>query len=527
MSEQNKQQRRDRIDSIRKKMIEEQKNELALLGALGKIPPQAIDLEQTVIGAVLLEKNDDTEQVLTVDLSPNDFYLNAHAEVWKAAQALYKRREPIDILTVTHELRKMGVLEQVGGPLFVSQLTNRVSSSANIQTHAKIVRQKSMLRSLIQMSGTLARKAYDETEDVFDLIDEAHKMLSDATEIKSLKPATNMHDATMQVINNLSITPGADGLTGIHTGLHTMNSYTSGWRRGDMIVIGARPSMGKTAHMCSCAVNTAKAGIPVGVFSLEMPTMQIGERLISAKERQPLEMFKSANMRQDALTYVKTKFQTFANLPIYIDDTAALSVYEFRSKARRLVKDYGVQIIYIDYIQLMTVSGTGADGKSRSKSGNREQEIGEISRMIKQIAKELDIPIVVYAQVGRAVEQRSNKIPLLSDLRESGAIEQDADVVGYLYRPEYYGIETDDSGNSTRNAAYIVIAKYRNGAINLEGIKHIFVGKYGLWLDENEGHAMVSSPDFINTAMYKPNTNFTSAGPQPAAEPALGDDTPF
>ena len=522
MNQDPKENRRNRVNKMKEQ--DDKRRELELMqmtGGIGKIPPQAVDLEEAVIGAVLLEQSEFTERVLTEILAPEDFYLDKHQRIWKRAQDMFKIREAIDILTMTHKLRSTGELELVGGPLYISQLTNRVASAANIEVHARIIRQKSMARSIIRVAGGLIRDAYDETIDIFDLLEKAYKELGDATEVKSMKVASNMHDATMGVINSLDTPVSSDGLTGIDTGLHKLNSSTSGWQEGDLIVVGARPSMGKTAQMCSSAVASAQSGTPVAIFSLEMSTTQIAQRLIAAKDKKPLEMFKSGHMRTDALVYVKTKFMSYAGLPIYIDDTPGVSVYELRSKARRLVKDYGVKIIYIDYIQLMTASGSKADrAQFGNKAGNREQEISEISRTLKLIAKELKIPIVAYSQLSRKVEDRASKRPLLSDLRESGSLEQDADAVLFLYRPEYYGIETDDAGNSTSAKGYIMIGKYRNGAVDLEGLSFTFVGKYGLWIDESEAAALALEPGFTNAAQYKPNNNFIQN-----IEPALGSET--
>ena len=424
----------------------------------GKLPPQAVELEEAVIGALMLEKEalNDVVEIL----KPESFYKEAHQKIYGAIIELFGKSEPIDILTVTSELRKKGELELVGGPVFISQLTNRVASAANIEFHARIISQKHIQRELIRISSETIKDAYDETTDVFDLLDKAESNLFGVVSGNLTKSHDEMRGLVKQALEQVEeLSKKKEGVSGVPTGFMALDNVTSGFQKSDMVVLAARPGMGKTAFVLSMARNTAvdfKQG--VAVFSLEMSSLQLVNRLIASETELAAEKLKKGNLEEHEWHQLHSKIGNLSEAPIYIDDTPALSVFELRAKCRRLKTKHDIQLIIIDYLQLMTAGG---DGK-----GNREQEISTISRSIKSIAKELNVPIIALSQLSRAVETRGgDKRPQLSDLRESGAIEQDADMVMFIYRPEYYGITEDEEGNPTTGTGEIIIAKHRNGSL--------------------------------------------------------------
>lgn len=434
----------------------------------GKLPPQALDLEEAVLGAMMLEK-DAVNDVIDI-LGTESFYKETHQKIYTAIQELFQKSEPIDILTVTEHLRKKGELDSVGGPFYISQLTNKVASSANVEYHARIISQKYIQRELIRISSETIKNAYDETTDVFDLLDKAEKDLFSVVEGNIRKNYDKMSNLLHQAIKQIElISQQQGGVSGIPSGFTGLDRITSGFQRSDMVILAARPGMGKTAFVLTLARNTAvDFNKPVAVFSLEMSSLQLVNRLIASETEIPAEKLKKGNLERYEWEQLNAKINKLSEAPIFIDDTPALSVFELRAKCRRLKQQHGIEMIIIDYLQLMTVGGD-------SRSGNREQEISTISRSIKSIAKELDVPIIALSQLSRQVETRGgDKKPQLSDLRESGAIEQDADMVMFIYRPEYYKLDKDIDGNPLPNGyAEIIIAKHRNGALDDVPLKFI------------------------------------------------------
>ncbi|MEZ4799376.1 MAG: replicative DNA helicase [Flavobacteriales bacterium] len=467
---------------------------------MGKLPPQAVDLEEAVLGAMMLEQGA-LNTVIDI-LKPDSFYKESHARIYSAIMSLFSKGEPVDILTVTHALRKSAELELVGGPLFISQLTNRVASSANIETHARIIAQKHIQRELIRISSEIIRDAYDETSDVFDLLDKAESNLFQVAEGNIRKNYDRMSQLIKAALDQIEqARQNTDGVSGVPTGFTALDRVTSGWQRSDMIVIAARPGMGKTAFVLSMARNMAvEFNVPVALFSLEMSSVQLVQRLISSETEIDAEKLRKGNLAEHELHQLHQRINRISEAPIFIDDTPALSVFELRAKCRRLKAQHGIQMVIIDYLQLMSAGG-------ESKTGNREQEISTISRSIKQIAKELDVPVIALSQLSRQVETRGgDKRPLLSDLRESGAIEQDADIVAFIYRAEYYGINEDAEGNPTAGKGEIIIAKHRNGS--LEDVPLRFIGRLAKF-------ANLDGFDYDNQDYGKAiqaNTSFAASG---------------
>lgn len=425
---------------------------------LGKLPPQAVDLEEAVLGAVMLEK-EAVNDVIDI-LSPESFYKDAHQKIFAAIKDLFQRSEPIDILTVTAELRKRGELEIVGGPYYITQLTNRVASAANVEYHSRIISQKHIQRELIKVSTDIVTKAYDDSSDVFELLDEAERNLFKIAEGNIRKDYDEMKNLMLKAIKQIELAKDKqDGISGVPTGFSGLDRITSGWQKSDLIILAARPGMGKTAFILSMARNSAvDYNKPVAIFSLEMSSLQLVQRLIASETELSADKLRKGNLENHEWEQLNAKIGRLSKAPMFIDDTPALSIFELRAKCRRLKAQHDIQLIVIDYLQLMT---TGGEGK-----GNREQEISTISRSLKSIAKEIDVPVIALSQLSRAVETRGgDKKPQLSDLRESGAIEQDADMVCFIYRPEYYGFTEDEQGNPLTGKGQIIIAKHRNGAL--------------------------------------------------------------
>lgn len=426
---------------------------------LGRIPPQAIDIEQVVLGAMMLERDAVNE---TIDiLNENSFYDPKHQYIYKAIRTLFSTTKPIDLLTVSECLSKSGELAAAGGAGYISQLTNRVASSAHIQYHARIIAEKSIKRELIRVSNEIIRDAYDDTKDVFDLLNFSESSLFQIAENNLGRQVTNMSNVVKEAIQEIEkARNNVDGISGVPSGFNDLDKITSGFQPSDMIVVAARPGMGKTAFVLSTARNSAvthKRG--VAIFSLEMSAVQLVKRLIAGEARIDSEKLRRGNLADHEFQQLHSRIAQLSVAPIFIDDSPGISVFDFRAKCRRLKAQYNIEMVIIDYLQLMTAK----DGKN---GGNREQEISTISRSIKEIAKELNIPIIALAQLSRSVETRAgDKKPMLSDLRESGAIEQDADIVSFLYRPEYYKILKDDDGNSTHGIGELIIAKHRNGKV--------------------------------------------------------------
>jgi replicative DNA helicase len=425
---------------------------------LGKKPPQAIDLEEAILGAAMLEK----EAIVSVQelLKPESFYKEAHQKIYRAIQELSVAHNPIDIYTVSEELKKKGELDEVGGSYYLSQLTLKVGSAAHIEYHAKIVAQKYIQRELIRISSETQHDAFDDAIIVDELLDNVQQKIFDLVEGNIRSETRHIQNLIAEVTKEIETAAAHNGLSGISSGFPSLDRVTLGWQPSDLSIIAARPSMGKTAFVLTMARNMAvKSHTPVAFFSLEMSSAQLVKRLlVSETEIDSAKIRGGVKMSNEDWDILNDKISKLIDAPLYIDDTAALSIFEFRAKARRLVLSHGIKIIFIDYLQLMT--------GPPSTHGFREQEVSAISRSLKAIAKELNIPIIALSQLNRMVETRSglNKRPQLSDLRESGAIEQDADLVLFIHRPEYYGMDEDENGNSLKGLAEIIIAKHRNGA---------------------------------------------------------------
>lgn len=434
---------------------------------IGKVTPQAVDLEEAVLGGLMLEKSAVNDAIDI--LSPESFYLQKHSKIFACIVDLFQKSEPIDILTVTNALRAKGELDFVGGPYYISQLTNRVASTANIEFHSRIIVQKHILRELIRISSQTIDDAFDETTDVFELLDKTEGELYGVSEGNIKKRYESISNIMLEAIKQIEeAKKNVDGLSGVPSGFDKLDRVTGGWQKSDLLILAARPGMGKTAFVLSMARNMAvQFNRPTAVFSLEMSSVQLVTRLIASESGLSSEKLRKGTLEEHEWTQLNTRINELSAAPLYIDDTPALSIFELRAKCRRLKQQFDVEFIIIDYLQLMTA---GADNK-----GNREQEISTISRSLKSIAKELNVPVMALSQLSRAVETRGgDKRPQLSDLRESGAIEQDADMVMFLYRPEYYGLDEDAEGNSTQGLAELIISKHRNGA--LEDIPLRFIG---------------------------------------------------
>lgn len=431
----------------------------------GKIQPQAVDLEEAVLGALMLEKNalNDAIEIL----EPSSFYKDAHQRIYQAIKDLFSSSEPVDILTVTNHLRKKGELELVGGPFYISNLTNRVASSAHVEFHARIIAQKHIQREVIRMCSEILKVAYDDTTDVFDLLNKAETDLFAIAQGNIKKNYQTMASILTEAIKEIEKAgQNTSGISGVPTGFKDLDKITSGWQKSDMIVIAARPGMGKTAFVLSMARNTAvDYNMGVALFSLEMTSIQLVNRLISAETGIHSEKLRKGDLKEYEYQQLHSRISKLSNAPIFIDDTPALNIFDLRAKCRRLKAQHDIQLVIIDYLQLMSAG---------NKAGNREQEISTISRSIKEIAKEINVPIIALSQLSRSVETRGgDKRPLLSDLRESGAIEQDADIVSFIYRPEYYGLTEDESGMPTTNLAQVIVAKNRHGSLDTVNLKFV------------------------------------------------------
>ncbi|MCD4682350.1 MAG: replicative DNA helicase [Bacteroidales bacterium] len=477
-----------------------QKNVLAqAFSEHGKIPPQAIDLEEAVLGALMLEQNALTA-VIDI-LNPEVFYKEAHQIIYKAIHKLFAKSEPIDILTVTNELKSSGELELIGGAYKITELTNRVASTANIEYHARIISQKFIQRELIKISSEIIKEAFEDTTDVFDLLDKAEQNLFAVSENNFRRDYDSMQTLVGEAIKDIQSARDHEGnLRGIPSGFTDLDRITAGWQKSDLIILAARPGMGKTAFVLSMARNIAvDFNIPVAFFSLEMSSIQLVTRLISSETQLSADKLKKGTLENYEWEQLNAKIGKLVDAPLYIDDTPALSIFELRAKCRRLKAQHNIQMIVVDYIQLMS---TGGDNK-----GNREQEISAISRSLKALAKELNVPIITISQLNRSVETRGgSKRPILSDLRESGAIEQDADLVSFIYRPEYYKIDQDEDGNPTKGMAELIIAKHRNGA--LADVKLQFVDKFAKFLDY-EGGAYDIPSDIPSEYDYPQENSYT------------------
>ncbi|MDE6670212.1 MAG: replicative DNA helicase [Muribaculaceae bacterium] len=475
--------------------------------SMGKLPPRDTDLEEAVLGALMLEK--DAYMNVCDILTPESFYDPANQKIYDAIQTLGFNQRPIDMLTVTEQLRQNGTLNEVGGAFRVTQLTTSVFSAANIEYHAKIIAQKYLARRLISFAVDIETKAFDESNDVDDLLQQAEGSLFNISQtqlkrdVTQIDPVLNLALEQIQTAANTTT-----GLSGLSTGYSDLDRMTSGWQNSDLIIIAARPAMGKTAFVLSMAKNMAiDYNIPIAIFTLEMANVQLVKRLISNVAELEGEKIKSGQLSPEEWDRLNNRLRSVYSAPLYLDETPGLSITELRTKARRLVRERGVKMIMIDYLQLMNASGM--------KLGSREQEVSTISRSLKALAKELNIPIIALSQLNRSTETREDKRPVLSDLRESGAIEQDADIVCFIHRPEYYTKSGEDAnGNDIRGLAELIIAKHRSGAVG--DVKLRFVSKFAKFENWEEGYRMMKQTLSDSTVKLESRMNNTPGQP-PAA----------
>ncbi len=450
-------------DKVRRKPLMETGNMV-----FGKIPPQAKDLEEAILGAIMLEKSA-FDTVIEI-LKPECFYVEAHQKIYKAMQSLQIKNLPIDLLTVVEELKFKEELDFVGGPYAVTKLTNVVVSSANIEAHSRIVLQKFIQRELIRISGEIIGEAYEDSTDVFDMLDTAETKLFEITNNHLRRNFDDIATVLVKTINRIEeMRNRQDEMTGVPTGFPSLDRLTYGWQPTDLIILAARPSVGKTAFALNLARTAAlhpTKPTAVGFFSLEMSSSQLVQRILSAESEIWLEKIARGKLEEHEMKQLYKKgIEKLSKAPIFIDDSAALNIFELRAKCRRLKNKHNIGMIIIDYLQLMSGSA--------DRNSNREQEISKISRDLKGLAKELQVPIIALSQLSREVEKRKegNKIPQLSDLRESGAIEQDADMVMFLYRPDYYDVTTNEMGESNKGETFVKIAKHRNGSLDTIKLK--------------------------------------------------------
>lgn len=483
----------------------------------GKLPPQAMELEEAVLGALMIEK-DALTSVVDI-LQPSSFYKEAHQRIYNAILQLFGKSEPIDMLTVTTQLRSNGELEFIGGASYLVKLTNKVNSAANIEFHARIITQSAIKRDMIKIAGEILKDAYEDTTDVFNLLDKIEQNFFEISERnirKNYADASTIMRATIEELEKKK--NNKDGLTGVASGFTALDRITSGWQNTELTIIAARPAMGKTAFVVSAMRNAAvEWGIPVAMFSLEMSATQLMLRLISAEAEIDSNKLRKGKLENHEWVQLHQKIKNLSSAPIYIDDTPALSILEMRAKCRRLKAQFDIGLVIIDYLQLMTAD-SGGGGK-----GNREQEIAAISRAMKNLAKEINVPVIALSQLSRAVETRGgDKRPQLSDLRESGSIEQDADMVMFLYRPEYYKITQDEQGNSTEGVGEVIIAKNRSGDVDTVKLK--FIGKYTKFTDLDGFYTPLPGQDnFGDFNMPKPiNTASSLDNFEKSAAPNTG-----
>lgn len=473
--------------SNNKRNFKKQQPDHSITSELGKIQPQARELEEAVLGALMLEK--DAYSLVSDILKPESFYDPMHQTIYRSIVSLYLQQKPVDILTVVEQLKKEGELDSVGGAIYITQLTEKVASSAHIEYHARIIAQKYLARELISFSSSITNQAFDETSDIEDLMQEAESRLFELSQGNVKKDVTQINPVIKEALDLLEIAANRpEGLSGLQTGFDDLDKMTSGWQNSDLVIIAARPAMGKTAFILSMAKNmSVNYKYPIAVFSLEMSNVQLVNRLIVNTCEIPGEKIKNGQLLPHEWEQLDYKIKELYDAPIYIDDTPSLSVFELRTKARRLVREHNVKMIMIDYLQLMNASGMNY--------GSREQEVSMISRSLKGLAKELNIPIIALSQLNRGVEGRSGiegKRPQLSDLRESGAIEQDADMVCFIHRPEYYKILEDEKGNSLIGLAEVIIAKHRNGATGDVTLR--FKSEFARFQNVDEGFNYGGSP---------------------------------
>lgn len=484
----------------------------------GHLPPQAPDLERAVIGALLLEQ-DAYPQVADL-LKPDSFYEARHQMIYRAIVKLNLENQPVDMLTVQQQLLKNGELEDAGGPYYIAELTSKMASSAHIVTHAQIIAQKYLARQLIMYTSRIRGMAFDETTDVQELMQEAEGKLFEISQNNMKQDYTQIDSVIGEAYEALKKAAArVDGMSGLSSGYHELDAITAGWQASDLVIIAARPAMGKTAFVLSMAKNMAiDMRIPTAVFSLEMSNLQLMNRLLSNVCEIESQKIRTGQLEPHEWAQFDSRVTRMYEAPLYLDDTPSLSIFELRTKARRLVREHDVKIIIIDYLQLMNASGMSY--------GSRQEEVSTISRSLKGLAKELNIPIIALSQLNRGVENREGaegKKPQLSDLRESGAIEQDADMVCFIHRPEYYKIYEDDKGRDLHGMAQIIIAKHRNGAVGEVLLK--FKGQFTRFMNLDDDQVT-----FNNNGGSRPsriNSKINGGNPDAPQRPAIPSDAPL
>lgn len=501
----------------------------------GKLPPRDTDLEEVVLGACMLER--DAYMNVCDIIVPDSFYDPVNQKIFQAITTLGLNQRPIDMMTVTEQLRQDGTLDECGGAVHITELTARVYSAANVEYHARIIAQKYLARRLIGYASELVTKAFDESNDVDDILQEAEGQLFDISQTQLKREVTQIDPVLTLALEQIQTAANNEsGLSGLPTGYSELDRMTSGWQNSDLIIIAARPAMGKTAFVLSMAKNMAvDYNTPIAIFTLEMANVQLVKRLISNVADLEGEKIKSGKLEPEEWDRLNNRIRTVYSAPLYLDETPGLSITELRTKARRLVREKGVRMIMIDYLQLMNATGL--------KLGSREQEVSTISRSLKALAKELNIPIIALSQLNRSTETREDKRPVLSDLRESGAIEQDADIVCFIHRPEYYTkAGVDAEGNDIRGVAQLIVAKHRSGAVG--DVKLKFVSKFARFENWDEGfnavrESLTEAPLKLGSKMNTPPGSddspaspfsFTSQSstPMPDIMPGPGEqDIPF
>lgn len=497
----------------------ERNGNVAALPHDGRIPPQAVDLEEAVLGALLVDKNA-LARVIDI-LHASAFYKDQHGIIYQAIADLFGDNQPVDILTVAAHLRSEGNIKSVGGESYLAALSQKVSSGAHIEYHARIVLQKHIQRELIRIAGEIITDAYDETQDVLTLLDSSEQKLFEVAQGNLKRNYETAESLIRQALDRIEHISKQEGLSGVPSGFSALDRVTSGWQPSDLIILAARPGMGKTAFVLSMARNMSiDHKKNVAVFSLEMSSVQLITRIISSETGLNSEKLRKGDLNDMEWNQLTSGVKDLEKANLFIDDTPALSVFDLRAKVRRLASTQGLDLIIIDYLQLMT-AGNNKNG------GNREQEISTISRSLKSIAKELNVPVIALSQLSRAVETRStSKRPQLSDLRESGAIEQDADIVSFIYRPEYYDIVEWEDGEPSTNQAEIIIAKHRNGS--LENVRLRFIGELAKFADLDQSSTMVLESKMNTSDSSQDFGGYQSDFPSSASLPTIDPgDAPF
>ena len=479
----------------------EKKKPQQIDNAYAHIQPQATEIERIVLGSLMIDK--DAFSMVSEILKPETFYEPRNQKVYQAIQTLSMEDHPVDIMTVTEELKKEGTINDVGGPGYILELSSRVASSAHIEYHAKILAQKFLARQLISFSSVIETKAFDETVDVDELMQEAEGSLFEISQKNMRQDYTHINPVVKDAVSILQkAAANKGGLTGLSTGYTKLDDYTSGWQPSDLVIIAGRPAMGKTSFALSLAKNIAvDLQEPIAFFSLEMSNVQLVNRLISNVCEISGKKILNGQLDDEEWSRLDKSISALQNAPIYIDDTPGMSIFELRTKARRLVREKGVKIIMIDYLQLMNASG--------ARFGSRQEEVSTISRSLKGLAKELNIPVLALSQLNRTVENRDGlegKRPQLSDLRESGAIEQDADMVLFVHRPEYYRLFQDEKGNDLRGKAQIIIAKHRKGRTG--DVLLNFKGEYTRFDNIDEMRSPIGGGEIIGSKINGDDNDF-------------------